>query len=297
MQLNPLTPEEKRIIQDKMTDPPFQNEYDDFFVDGIYICRQCSLPLFSSKAKFDAGCGWPAFDEDYPNAVKRTTDSDGERTEITCSNCGGHLGHVFEGERFTDKNTRHCVNSTSIKFIPRHAPSNNEVVYFGGGCFWCTEAVFQRLQGVTKVTSGYSGGHVANPTYEQVSSGKTGHAEVIKVEFDNKILDFDKLLMVFFETHDPTTLNQQGNDVGEQYRSVVFYTTLDQKESTEKFIDQLKQNGKKIVTKLEPFIVFYKAEDYHLNYFNNNQYKPYCQVIIQPKLDKLEHIDVPKKQM
>lgn len=119
MKLNDLTDEEKRIILEKGTEAAFTGEYDDFYKDGVFVCRQCNTPLFSSKAKFDAGCGWPAFDENYPEAVNRTLDNDGQRTEITCATCGGHLGHVFEGEELTDKNTRHCVNSLSIRFVPR----------------------------------------------------------------------------------------------------------------------------------------------------------------------------------
>lgn len=119
MKYNPLTEEEKRVIEDKGTEAPFTGEYDDFYVPGTFICRRCNLPLFSSKAKFDAHCGWPAFDDNFPNAVKRLPDPDGYRIEIECNNCGAHLGHVFEGERFTDKDTRHCVNSVSIKFIPQ----------------------------------------------------------------------------------------------------------------------------------------------------------------------------------
>jgi peptide methionine sulfoxide reductase msrA/msrB len=300
MLYNPLSPEEKAIIVDKQTEPPFQNEYDDFFVDGTYICKQCNQPLFSSKAKFDAGCGWPSFDEEIPLAIKRQKDADGERTEILCANCGGHLGHVFEGEKFTDKNTRHCVNSISMKFIPQNAASNNETAYFGGGCFWCTEAIFKRLGGVTKVTPGYSGGHLHNPSYEQVSNSTTGHAEVIKIEYDNTLLSFDQLLKVFFETHDPSTPNQQGADIGEQYRSIILYTTLDQKRLAEEYILKLQVPGEKfvnvpIVTKIQPFIRFYQAEDYHLSYFENNKNQPYCQLVIQPKIDKLTALDIPKK--
>lgn len=119
MKLNKLTDSEKHVIVDKGTERPFTGEYDDFYKEGVFICRQCNTPLFSSKAKYDAGCGWPAFDDNFPNAVKRTVDADGHRVEITCSTCGGHLGHVFEGENQTPKNTRHCVNSLSIRFIPK----------------------------------------------------------------------------------------------------------------------------------------------------------------------------------
>lgn len=119
MQLNKLSEEEQHVIIDKGTEPPFTGEYDDFYKDGVFICRQCNSPLFSSQSKFDAGCGWPAFDDEFPNSVKRVIDADGNRTEIQCATCGGHLGHVFEGERLTDTNTRHCVNSLSIRFIPR----------------------------------------------------------------------------------------------------------------------------------------------------------------------------------
>lgn len=299
MYINPLTEEEKRVILNKATEPPYQNEYDDHFVDGVYICRQCNQPLFSSKTKFDSGCGWPSFDAEYPNSIKRIPDEDGARREIVCSNCGGHLGHVFEGEHMTNKNTRHCVNSLSIKFIPQKAKSNLETAYFGGGCFWCTEAVFQRINGVIKVLPGYSGGNKDKPTYQQVSDGSTGHAEVIKIEYDNKLVGFTKLLEVYFATHDPTTLNQQGNDVGEQYRSVIFYTTLDQKETAEKYISDLtahKKFDRQIVTKIEPFIKFYEAEDYHKNYFENNKNKPYCQFVIQPKLEKLGKLEVELKK-
>lgn len=168
---------------------------------------------------------------------------------------------------------------------------NLETVVFAGGCFWCTEAVFNQLRGVQKVVSGYTGGQVINPTYEQVSSGNTGHAEAIKVEFDVAKISFQDLLEVFFATHDPTTLNRQGNDVGTQYRSAIFYSSQAQKEQAEVFITQLmaqKIFDQPIVTTLEPLGEFYPAEDYHQNYYKNNQSAPYCQVVISPKLTKLK---------
>lgn len=160
---------------------------------------------------------------------------------------------------------------------------------FGGGCFWCTEAVFQNLKGVSKVISGYMGGELKHPTYMEICNGDTGHAEVIQIEFDENQISFNDLLLVFFKTHDPTTLNKQGNDIGTQYRSVIFYENADQKYQSEKMIDELSREDifdKPIITQISPVSEFYEAEDYHQNYFNQNQDKPYCAFIIQPKLDK-----------
>ena len=164
------------------------------------------------------------------------------------------------------------------------------VAVFGGGCFWCTEAVFDELRGVKSVMSGYAGGNTKNPTYEEVCGGRTGHAEVIKIEFDPTEIAFKDLLTVFFATHDPTTLNRQGNDVGTQYRSAIFYATEEQKREAEAFIKELNDSkafGKPVVTTLEPLGEFYEAEDYHQKYYANNPYQPYCQYMIPPKLTKL----------
>jgi peptide-methionine (S)-S-oxide reductase len=164
---------------------------------------------------------------------------------------------------------------------------------FGTGCFWCTEAIFQQLEGVEKVTSGYSGGTVPNPTYEQVCSKTTGHAECLNIMYDPKRITFDELLEVFWQTHDPTTLNRQGADVGTQYRSVVFYHNQEQKAKTEKYKAELDKSGafdKPIVTTLEPFSIFYPAENYHQNYYNNNGSQGYCQFVIRPKVEKFEKV-------
>lgn len=160
---------------------------------------------------------------------------------------------------------------------------------FGGGCFWCTEAVFQNLKGVRKVVSGYMGGTTENPTYMEICNGDTGHAEVIQVEFDDEEVSFDDLLLVFFKTHNPTTLNRQGNDVGTQYRSVIFYHDQEQKQQANDMIDRLTRElvyEKPIITEVAPVMDFYKAEDYHQNYYNDNPNKPYCAFVIQPKLNK-----------
>ena len=166
-----------------------------------------------------------------------------------------------------------------------------ETATLGTGCFWCTEAVFQQLEGVEKVTSGYSGGQIENPTYQKVCTGNTGHAECLNIEYDTAKISFEDLLEVFWKTHDPTTLNRQGNDIGTQYRSVVFYHNPQQKAITENQITALDKTGawsKPIVTKLEPFIKFFPAEDYHNNYFSLNGGNPYCQVVVRPKVEKFE---------
>lgn len=166
-----------------------------------------------------------------------------------------------------------------------------EVAVFGGGCFWCTEAVFKMMRGVTMVIPGYAGGRVANPTYEQVSSGTTGHAECVKIEYDPSIVDYTDLLTVFFGSHDPTTRDRQGADVGTQYRSVIFYTTEAQKIDAERFIAKINASdemGAPIVTEVVPLNVFYEAENYHHDYFANNPTNPYCEIIINPKLAKVQ---------
>ena len=169
--------------------------------------------------------------------------------------------------------------------------SKLQTAVFAGGCFWCTEAVFQKLRGVKSVLPGYAGGTVDNPTYEQVSSGNSGHAEVIKFEYDPEVISYQDLLAVFFATHDPTTLNRQGGDVGTQYRSAIFYSTEQEKQAAQDFIHKLTTDGvfpDPIVTTLEPLTKFYEAEDYHKNYYERNQGAAYCQVVINPKLKKLK---------
>ncbi|MBA2085466.1 Peptide-methionine (S)-S-oxide reductase MsrA [Dehalococcoides mccartyi] len=170
----------------------------------------------------------------------------------------------------------------------------NEIAVFGGGCFWCMEAVFSSLSGVTKVEPGYAGGNLPNPTYQQVCAGDTGHAEVIRLEFDAALISYTALLDIFFQMHDPSTLNRQGEDVGSQYRSVIFYTTPSQKAQAEKTIKTLDENGafaKRIVTDVLPLTEFYPAEDYHHNYYASNSSQTYCRFVIQPKLAKLkEHL-------
>jgi peptide-methionine (S)-S-oxide reductase len=165
---------------------------------------------------------------------------------------------------------------------------NHELATFGGGCFWCLEAVFERIPGVKQVVSGYAGGTVANPTYKQVCTGNTGHAEVVQIEYDPAEVSYEQLLRMFWEAHDPTTLNRQGADVGTQYRSAIFFQSETQKLAAEKSkVEAQKEFADPIVTQIQPLTAFYKAEDYHQDYFNNNQNAPYCTMVIKPKLNKL----------
>lgn len=183
-----------------------------------------------------------------------------------------------------------CINHSNMESTKA---KNYQIATFGQGCFWCAEAIFQRLDGVVKVESGYSGGKVANPTYKEVCSGTTGHAEVVQVTYDPSKISFDELLEVFWKTHDPTTLNRQGNDVGTQYRSVIFYHSDAQKAAAEAYRSKLNEAHiwpKPIVTEISEFSKFYKAEGYHQNYFNENSEQGYCQFVIVPKLDKFEKI-------
>lgn len=278
MKHNKLTKEEERVIVHKGTEMPFSGEYYLNQDEGSYLCKRCDAPLYTSDAKFDSGCGWPSFDEEIPGAVKRVLDADGRRTEILCANCGAHLGHVFEGEGFTDKNIRHCVNSISLTFEPLnlHAEKSIKTVYFASGCFWGTEHMLKDIPGVISTKVGYIGGKTKNPTYKQVCTGLTGHAEALELVYNADKVSFEKLAKLFFETHDPTQLNRQGPDVGNQYRSAVFYTDENQKLVVLKLMDVLKSKGYKVVTEVEKASVFYEAEEYHQDYYEKTGKQPYC---------------------
>lgn len=267
-----LTPEQSRVIIQKGTELPFTGKFYKHHQPGIYVCRQCGAPLFSSSDKFDSGCGWPSFDDQIDGAVKRVQDADGKRTEIVCAACEGHLGHVFLGEEFTPKNTRHCVNSVSLDFIK----AEPNVAIFAGGCFWGVEHLMQKVRGVKSVVSGYIGGTVDAPTYEQVCSHSTGHAEAVRIEFDPDETSYEALAKLFFEIHDPTQLDGQGPDIGNQYRSEIFYSTAQQRIVALKLIDELKAKGYKVVTKVTPASTFYPAELYHQDYYERKGTQPYC---------------------
>lgn len=278
---NKLTPEEEAVIIGKGTERPFSGIYEKHDQEGTYLCKQCNALLFESGDKFDAGCGWPSFDDAIKGAVTEQTDTDGRRTEILCANCNGHLGHVFKGEKLTDKNTRHCVNSLSLSFASstNDATTNDNAAaraYFAGGCFWGTEYFLQKEPGVISTQVGYMGGHTVNPDYKSVCDGNTGHTETVEIVFDPSKTTYEKLARLFFEIHDPTQVNRQGPDIGDQYRSAVFYTDEQQKLAAEKLIGLLTESGFKVVTEVAQAEKFWPGEEYHQDYYDNNGHLPYC---------------------
>ena len=277
MKYNILSYDEKLIIEDKHTEKPFSGIYNDFKEEGIYKCKKCNSLLYKSTDKFDSKCGWPSFDDEITNAVKKVVDIDGMRTEIVCNTCLAHLGHIFKGEYLTSKNTRHCVNSLSLSFQSSQIKEETlSFAYFAGGCFWGVEYYFKKSKGVNSVVSGYMGGHITNPTYSLICSGNSGHLEAVKIEFDENEISFKSLAKLFFEIHDFTQINGQGPDIGSQYLSAIFYTNEEQKNSTLELISNLKAKNYKVATSLYEFETFYEAEDEHQNYYEKHNQVPYC---------------------
>lgn len=264
------------VVKDKGTEHPFTGEYDDFGESGTYLCRQCGLALFRSMTKFHSGCGWPSFDEEIKDSVLRETDADGRRTEILCARCHAHLGHVFQGENFTAKNTRHCVNSLSLDFVADMQVKDTEEAIFAAGCFWGVEYYLKQLPGVLKTEVGYVGGSKNNPTYEEVCSGNTGHYEAIRVVYDPSKISYQALTKFFFEIHDPTQTNGQGPDQGAQYLSAIFYYDDTQKKTALALISELEKLGYRVATKVLPVKTFWRAETYHQNYYEKTGKQPYC---------------------
>jgi peptide methionine sulfoxide reductase msrA/msrB len=196
-----------------------------------------------------------------------------------CAKCGGHLGHVFFNEGLTSKNVRHCVNSVSLAFqsdAEKAGPTRTAV--FAGGCFWGVEYHFSRIKGVLDVKSGYTGGETRNPTYKQVCTGRTGHAEAVQITYDPAAVDYETLAKLFFEIHDPAQVNRQGPDIGTQYRSAVFYADEEQRQVAEKLVAELKRKGYQVATTVERAETFWEAEDYHQDYYDRTGHQPYCHI-------------------
>jgi peptide methionine sulfoxide reductase msrA/msrB len=279
-----LTPEQYRIMREGGTEIAFSGKYNNHYEKGIYHCAGCGTPLFRSETKYDHGTGWPSFtaaeNEDY---IEYRTDYSMlmKRTEVRCAVCGAHLGHVFnDGPPPAHKH--YCINSAALNFEPREslskeapdemtkAKKQSGIATFAAGCFWGVEHKFRQVKGVLSTVVGYSGGNKENPTYKQVCSDKTGHAEAVRIIFDPSVVSYKDLLKVFFSLHDPTQINRQGPDIGTQYRSVIFYHNEEQKKTAQELIDQLEKSGrfgKPIVTELIPAPEFYEAEEYHQRYY------------------------------
>ena len=283
-----LTPEQFEVMRKCGTERPFTGRYNDFWEKGVYVCAGCGTPLFHSETKYEYGTGWPSFttpvDEknlDYRDDFSLLT----KRIEVRCAACGAHLGHVFDdGPEPTF--LHYCLNSASLDFRPEAAaktPSletaaETEVATFAAGCFWGVEYKMAKLPGVVSTVVGYTGGRTVNPTYEDVCSDRTGHAEAVQVVFDPSRVSYTDLVRHFFSIHDPTQVNRQGPDKGTQYRSAIFYHGETQRAEALKIMDELNASGrykKPLATELVQATAFTRAEEYHQKYFEKHGYVCY----------------------
>ena len=272
-----LTEDQYHITREQGTERPFTHEFNDVKEKGVFLCVSCDNPLFGKTTKFNSGTGWPSFYAPYFSKSVKVGQDDSEgmsRDEVSCARCNAHLGHVFnDGPQPTG--LRYCIDGIALKF---QAAQKLEKVVFAQGCFWCTEHIFEAVKGVKEVISGYAGGKEKNPTYEEVGGGSTSHAEAIEVTYDFSVISYEELLKVYFNSGDITQVNGQGNDVGKQYRSIVFYNNETQKKAAENYIQKLNQSGnytKKIAVEVVANKKFYVAEDYHQDYVKHNPNQGY----------------------
>lgn len=288
-----LTPEQYRVTRQKGTEAPFSSDSCGLYEPGLYACACCDTLLFDANEKFDSGTGWPSFTQPIKaNAIAYHEDSSHgmSRVETTCNSCDAHLGHVFpDGPQ--PSGLRYCMNAVALKKVTETISATTQTATFGGGCFWCTEAIFSKLNGVISVRSGYAGGETEQPNYRAVCSGTTGHAEVIQITFDPSIISYNDLLRIHLTTHDPTTLNQQGADRGTQYRSIILAHDDKQLASANAVIKEVQAHySQPIVTQVAHFDTFYKAEAEHQSYYELNPDNRYCQAVIDPKLQKFRSL-------
>lgn len=287
-----LTPAQYHVLRKSGTERAFTGKYDNFYEKGRYLCAACSTPLFSSETKYDHGTGWPSFTAPFDDKfVSERADFSHfmKRTEVRCAVCGSHLGHVFD-DGPSPTNRHYCINSAALQFeaektkgavqserkTQADTQQSSETATFAAGCFWGVEYKFGNLEGVLSTAVGYSGGDVKNPTYNQVCSDKTGHAEAVHIVFDPSQTSYEDLVKFFFSIHDPTQHNRQGPDVGSQYRSAILYHSKEQKDTALKIIEDLNKSGKfknPIVTQVVPFSEFYRAEEYHQKYYEKMRKK------------------------
>jgi peptide methionine sulfoxide reductase msrA/msrB len=280
-----LDPDRYRVMREKGTERPFSSDMCSVFEPGRYACASCGALLFDAGEKFDSGSGWPSFTQPaQDNAIAyHVDDSHGmQRVETLCNTCDAHLGHVFP-DGPSPSGLRYCINALALE---KTAAATAKAT-FGGGCFWCTEAIFQELAGVHSVTSGYSGGHSPDPTYEAVCNGQTGHAEVVQIEFDPAQISYADLVRIHLSTHNPTTPNRQGADKGTQYRSIILAHDDEQAAEAKRVVEEMSPAFEDpIVTEIEPLQTFHAAEDYHQDYYAANPARPYCMAVIAPKLQR-----------
>lgn len=273
------------VLREKGTEQPYSHSYYDTKQKGIYLCSGCFNPLFSSDTKFESGTGWPSFYIPYSSksVVVGLDDSHGmTRDEVVCAKCDGHLGHVFD-DGPPPTGLRYCLNGVSLILA---ADQSLEKVVFAQGCFWCVEEIFEAIKGVSSVVSGYSGGEEKNPTYAQVSAGETGHAEAVEISYDPNVISYNDLLRVYFNSGDITQVNGQGNDLGKQYRSVVFYNNETQKQEVETYIANLNESGEftePIAVEIAKLEKFWVAEEYHQDYVKLNPNDAYVIAVSVPR--------------